>query len=372
MMGGYDNEEPSADSTESSDGTAQRGRPERRHIGVASGGGQDQWDPDRPYGDNLVGGNILEEDGVDHRVEPSMWLTDGSAEGAPGDPESASKAAQPAPDAQAKDVDPMPDMPPMPGSPGSSFAASGPEPAYGEKDAPYTGQQEAAYAGGGQEAAYSPADQIPYGSPVTETMANGDGPAAARPQVPPLPAQVPSAPGPSMAARVTAPFSGLTKPKIKAKRPARPVMPRPTVRTAPGMAARAGGKSSPATAPTRRAQLVLSRIEPWSVMKFSFMISLVGWVILFVAVAALYYVLSNLGVFHSIQSTITDVTSSKGSAGSDSGGQWFSASRILGYTMLIGAVNVVLITALATVGAVIYNLVTHLAGGIEVTLKETD
>ena len=43
-----------------------------------------------------------------------------------------------------------------------------------------------------------------------------------------------------------------------------------------------------------------------------------------------------------------------------------------GYTMLIGAFNVVLITALSTVGAVIYNLVTHVAGGIEVTLKETD
>ena len=94
--------------------------------------------------------------------------------------------------------------------------------------------------------------------------------------------------------------------------------------------------------------------------------------ILFVAVAALYYVLSKLGVFHSIQSTVTDVTSSKGTTGADANGQWFSASRILGYTMLVGAVNVVLITALATVGAVVYNLVTHLAGGIEVTLKETD
>ena len=107
-------------------------------------------------------------------------------------------------------------------------------------------------------------------------------------------------------------------------------------------------------------------------MKFSFMISLVGWVVLFVAVAALYYVMNKLGVFHSVQSTITDVTSGKGTSGADASGQWFSASRILGYTMLVGAVNVVLITALATVGAVIYNLVTHLAGGIEVTLKETD
>jgi hypothetical protein len=40
--------------------------------------------------------------------------------------------------------------------------------------------------------------------------------------------------------------------------------------------------------------------------------------------------------------------------------------------MLIGAVNVVLITALSTVGSMIYNLVTHLGGGVEVTLKETE
>ena len=40
--------------------------------------------------------------------------------------------------------------------------------------------------------------------------------------------------------------------------------------------------------------------------------------------------------------------------------------------MLAGAIDVVLITALATVGAVIYNLVTALSGGIEVTLREAD
>jgi hypothetical protein len=126
-----------------------------------------------------------------------------------------------------------------------------------------------------------------------------------------------------------------------------------------------------ATVATRRAQLVLARIEPWSVMKFSFMVALVGWVVMFVAVAALYYMLSKLGVFHSIEQTVGQVTSSKGHAGANAA-SWFSASRVLGYTMLAGAVNVVLITAIATVGAVIYNLVTHLAGGIEVTLKETD
>ena len=50
-------------------------------------------------------------------------------------------------------------------------------------------------------------------------------------------------------------------------------------------------------------------------MKFSFLMSLVAWVVLFVAVAFLYFVLSSLGVFTSIQHTLTSVTSSSGRAG---------------------------------------------------------
>ncbi len=121
----------------------------------------------------------------------------------------------------------------------------------------------------------------------------------------------------------------------------------------------------------RRADLVVARLEPWSVMKFSFLMSLVAWVVLFVAVAFLYFTLSSLGVFTSIQHTLSSVTSSNSSAGMNLN-HWFSASRILGYTMLLGAVNIILITALCTVGSMIYNLVTHLGGGIEVTLRETD
>ena len=95
------------------------------------------------------------------------------------------------------------------------------------------------------------------------------------------------------------------------------------------------------------------------------------WVVLFVMVAALWWVLSKIGVFHSIEGSVSNLTSGKDSAGVQAS-NWFSASRVLGYTMLVGAINVILITALATVGSVVYNLVTHVAGGIEVTLKETD
>ncbi|MGH3304625.1 MAG: DUF3566 domain-containing protein, partial [Streptosporangiaceae bacterium] len=123
--------------------------------------------------------------------------------------------------------------------------------------------------------------------------------------------------------------------------------------------------------PARTALLNLQRIEPLSVMKFSSLLSLVGFVVLFVAVAIVWYTLNKLGVFHKIEVTIGLVTYTKNHPGSNAAA-WFSAKRVLGYTALIGAINAVLFTALATVGAALYNLVTSLTGGIEVTLKETD
>lgn len=121
----------------------------------------------------------------------------------------------------------------------------------------------------------------------------------------------------------------------------------------------------------RKAHLQIARFEPWTVMKFSFVMSLVCFVVLFVAVTVLYMVLSGLGVFDSISEAINETTNGSSGQGSDAG-NWFSAGRILGYTALMGALNVLLITALATVGSVIYNLATEFVGGVEVTLKEAE
>jgi hypothetical protein len=121
----------------------------------------------------------------------------------------------------------------------------------------------------------------------------------------------------------------------------------------------------------RQAHLTVARVEPWSVMKFSFVVSVVAFIVLFVAVAVLYGVLSSLGVFTSLQHLVSTVTSSKSSGGTNITG-WFSASRILGYTGMLGAVNIVLITAMATIGSVVYNLIAKAFGGVEITLRETD
>ena len=125
--------------------------------------------------------------------------------------------------------------------------------------------------------------------------------------------------------------------------------------------------------PPRKAHLQVARFEPWSVMKFSFIMSLVCFLVLFVAVAVLYVILSWLGVFGALSGTIHDLTSNdQGKSGGINPASWFSAARILGYTALIGTLNVLLITALATVWSVIYNMAADLVGGVEVTLKEAD
>ncbi|MBW8481728.1 DUF3566 domain-containing protein [Actinomadura sp. PM05-2] len=125
--------------------------------------------------------------------------------------------------------------------------------------------------------------------------------------------------------------------------------------------------------PARKAQLQLARLEPWSVMKFSFVMSLVCFVVLLVAVVVLYMILAGLGVFDAIGDTVNSLTRRPGeTSGGVDAGSWFSFARIFGYTVLVGALNVLLVTALSTVGSVIYNLAADLVGGVEVTLKEAE
>lgn len=124
----------------------------------------------------------------------------------------------------------------------------------------------------------------------------------------------------------------------------------------------------------RRAHLALSRIEPWSMMKFSFIVSLVCFIILLVAVAVVYVILQSLGVFDAVTELITSLTDG-GEPGDEmllNPAAWFSPARVFGFTVLVGALNVILITALATVGAMLYNLAADLVGGLDITLSESE
>ncbi|MBW6438064.1 DUF3566 domain-containing protein [Actinoplanes hulinensis] len=131
--------------------------------------------------------------------------------------------------------------------------------------------------------------------------------------------------------------------------------------------------SSAAARGPRRARLNLKRIDPWSVMKFSFAVSIVLFIVVVVATSVLYLALDTMGVWSSVNGNLQDlVTASGGSETSSSGTFKITAWGVIGTSMLIGAVNVVLFTALATLSAFIYNVCADLVGGIELTLAERD
>ncbi|MES0832193.1 MULTISPECIES: DUF3566 domain-containing protein [Nocardiopsidaceae] len=135
-----------------------------------------------------------------------------------------------------------------------------------------------------------------------------------------------------------------------------------------------GPNAVKATLSSRKAHLTVSRVEPWSVMKFSFVVSLVCFIVLFVAIAVIYATLSMLGVFEELTSMIDALLEGDGGDGELglNPAAWFSPGRVLGYTGVVGALNIVLITALSTVGAMVYNLVADLVGGVDVTLSEAE
>ena len=117
-----------------------------------------------------------------------------------------------------------------------------------------------------------------------------------------------------------------------------------------------------------RASMQIRRIDPWSTLKISGLLSIALFFVWMIAVAFLYLVLGAMGVWSKLNSNVGDLLTS----GSGGGGDIVSAGSIFGGAFLIGLVNIVLLTAMATVGAYIYNLSTDIVGGVEVTLADLD
>ncbi|MGU3503107.1 DUF3566 domain-containing protein [Mycobacterium sp. C31M] len=117
-----------------------------------------------------------------------------------------------------------------------------------------------------------------------------------------------------------------------------------------------------------RASMQIRRIDPWSTLKVSLVLSGVMFFVWMIAVAFLYLVLGGMGVWTKLNSNVGDLLTSD----SGTGGELISSGTIFGGATLIGLVNIVLLTAMATAGAFIYNLITDLVGGVEVTLADRD
>jgi hypothetical protein len=116
-----------------------------------------------------------------------------------------------------------------------------------------------------------------------------------------------------------------------------------------------------------RASMQIRRVDPWSTLKVSAVLSVALFFVWMIAVAFLYLVLGGMGVWSKLNSNVGDLLNNTGGSA-----ELVSSGTIFGGAILIGLVNIVLLTAAATIGAFIYNLTTDLIGGVEVTLADRD
>ncbi|MFE5035137.1 DUF3566 domain-containing protein [Streptomyces sp. NPDC056683] len=208
--------------------------------------------------------------------------------------------------------------------------------------------------------AKAPASDAPgaQGGTVTDTRgaaAQGDRPAPAQQGASPLPGE------------------------RRAEQPAGPYHPPQAYPAAQPAQAPAGGVRRPRTgaagartAPrTRKARLRVAKADPWSVMKVSFLLSIALGICSIVAAAVLWMVLDAMGVFSTVGGTISEATGSNESNGFDLQA-FLSLPHVLTFTAIIAVIDVILATALATLGAFIYNLSAGFVGGVELTLAEDE
>ncbi len=121
---------------------------------------------------------------------------------------------------------------------------------------------------------------------------------------------------------------------------------------------------------TRRARLRISRVDPWSVMKTSFLFSIALGIMSWVAVYVVWTIIGASGMFEAINQALTMVLASPQDQTQIRIEQFINTNKVMGITALIGVLNVVILTALGTIFAFLYNLSANILGGLELTLAE--
>jgi len=124
-------------------------------------------------------------------------------------------------------------------------------------------------------------------------------------------------------------------------------------------------ESSDPVSTERKARLHLTHLDPWSIAKSAFMLGVIIAGVLIVATVVLWLLLSAAGVFEAITGLFNDASGNSGS-----GVSFLSLGRLLGLAMVVSAIEIVLVSALSTLYAVLYNLSVGFTGGIEVTLTD--
>ncbi|MHA7177842.1 DUF3566 domain-containing protein [Arthrobacter sp. Sr24] len=167
-------------------------------------------------------------------------------------------------------------------------------------------------------------------------------------------------------------------PKVGAPaRPAQRPAQRPTSAPAAGSAAakRPAPKTPPALvkpapkAKARRARLLISKVDPWSVLKMAFLLSVALGIVTVVAAIVLWSLLDTMGLFETVNAFVNEIQGKEGGVPFDLL-TIVSLGQVASFSTIVAVVNVVLLTTLSVLSAVLYNISATLVGGIGVTLTD--
>ena len=111
----------------------------------------------------------------------------------------------------------------------------------------------------------------------------------------------------------------------------------------------------------------ITRLDPWSAAKSSFMLGLTIAGVIIVATVALWLLLSAAGVFEAVTGLFQSVSGNSNSSGVN----FLSLGRLVGLSMVISAIEIVLLSVLSVIFAVLYNLSVGFTGGIEVSVTDS-
>ncbi len=117
----------------------------------------------------------------------------------------------------------------------------------------------------------------------------------------------------------------------------------------------------------RRVRLSVSWIDPWSVMKLSFLLSVAIGIMIVIAAVVVWNTLNEMQVFTQLNDMIATLS---GQADYTTVLDYASFDRVVSLATMIAVVDVVLLTALSTIMAFLYNIVASLVGGLHLTLTD--
>ncbi|WP_241698373.1 DUF3566 domain-containing protein [Flaviflexus huanghaiensis] len=116
----------------------------------------------------------------------------------------------------------------------------------------------------------------------------------------------------------------------------------------------------------RRAHMTISRIDPWSALKVSFLLAVGLGIMIVVSAIVLWMVFDAMNVFASVR----DLLETLGSEPLLELMQYLEFGRVVSFSIIVAVIDIVLFTFLGGIMAILYNVIAMLVGGTHITITD--